>query len=132
MLVATKDVFVATKMILVAAPANDRVLPRSSRARHLVEVITNSKFIKQFMAAGALNSSVHQDTALSSGTEDVCTLRHHSKQSSSVGRVSSAMKDLRYTPGYLRKSFCRPLCAHSEEKINLFLHVVLLVIEHVM
>ena len=111
-MVATKDVFVATKMILVAAPANDRVLPRSSRARHLVEVITNSKFIKQFVAAGALNSSVHQGTALTSGTEDVCTLRHHSKQSSSVGRVSSAMKDLRYTPGYLRKSFCRSLCSH--------------------
>ena len=130
MLVATKDVFCREQIILVADPANNRVLPRSSR--HLVEEIMNSKFIKQFMAAGALNSSVHQGTALTSGTEDVCTLRHHSKQSSSVGRVSSAMKDLRYTPGYLRKSFCRPLCAHSEEKINLFLHVVLLVIEHVM
>ena len=77
MLDATKDVFVATKMILVAAPANDRVLPRSSHARHLVEVITNSKFIKQFMAAGALNSSVHQGTALTYGTEDGTTRRLH-------------------------------------------------------
>ena len=77
MLLATKDVFVATKMILVAAPANDRVLPRSSRARHLVEVITNSKFIKQFMAAGALNSSVHQGTALTSGPEGGATTRLH-------------------------------------------------------
>ena len=74
MLLATKDVFVATKMILVAAPANDRVLPRSSRARHLVEVIINSKFSK---FAGALNSRLHQGTALTSGTEDGATTRLH-------------------------------------------------------
>jgi len=75
MLVATKDVFCREKIILVAAPANNRVLPRSSR--HLVEVIINSKFIKQFMSAGALNSSVHQGTALTSGTEDGATTRLH-------------------------------------------------------
>ena len=77
MLLATKDVFCRDKNDTLAAPANDRVLPRSSRARHLVEVITNSKFIKQFMAAGALNSSVHQGTALTSGTKDGATTRLH-------------------------------------------------------
>ena len=75
MLVATKDVFCREQIILVADPANNRVLPRSSR--HLVEEIMNSKFIKQFMAAGALNSSVHQGTALTSGTEDGATRRLH-------------------------------------------------------
>ena len=77
---ATSIIIKSLLVVLVAARANDRVLPRSSRARHLVEVIINSKFIKQLMAAGALNSSVQQGTALTSGTEDVattvCTLRH--------------------------------------------------------
>ena len=72
---ATSIIIKSLLVVLVAARASDKVLPRSSRARHLVEVIINSKFIKQLMAAGALNSSVHQGTALTSGTEDGATTR---------------------------------------------------------
>ena len=74
---ATSIIIKSLLVVLVAARASDKVLPRSSRARHLVEVIINSKFIKQLMAAGALNNSVHQGTALTSGTEDGATTRLH-------------------------------------------------------
>jgi len=72
---ATSIIIKSLLVVLVAARASDKVLPRSSRARHLVEVLINSKFIKQLMAAGALNNSVHQGTALTSGTEDGATTR---------------------------------------------------------
>ena len=52
------------------------VLSKAGGATSLL-VIINSKFIKQLMAAGALNNSVHQGTALTSGTEDGATTRLH-------------------------------------------------------
>ena len=71
---ATSIIIKSLLVVLVAARASDKVLPRSSRARHLVEVIINSKFSK---FAGALNSRLHQGTALTSGTEDGATTRLH-------------------------------------------------------